>query len=97
MATLRLEWTPSAKAEFEKLKKLASERGKLDSLAINHQEIVDTLTDLGNALVKGELLFTTRKPGGEVRHWVCGAISVCYVVRRDDSVGWILRYTGLGE
>jgi hypothetical protein len=97
MATLRLEWTNSSKAQFEELKRRAIEHEQYDHFRQTHNEIVITLKEMTQACEKGELLYKTRMPGGEVRHWVHGFVSVCYVVFRTEQVSWILQYRSVPE
>jgi hypothetical protein len=97
MAALRMEWTLSSKAQFEELKKRAAATGKGEQFKQAHNEIVNTLREAASALEKGELLYRTQRPGGEVRHWICHFLSVCFVVFRDEQVGWILKYNSVPE
>lgn len=97
MPSVKFTWTPSAKSQFEELRKRASDAGKHQQFVRVHNEIVTALRDLKMALEKGELLFATRKAGGEVRHWVHQFISVCYAVFRDEPAGWILKYRSVPD
>lgn len=92
-----MEWTPVARAEFDSLKRRAMEAGVFEQFRLAHNEIALTLKDLDQALLKGEPLFHTRKPGGVARHWVCQVISVWYVVFRDEQMGWIIHYKPVPE
>jgi len=95
MATLRVEWTTSSKAQFDELRKRAIGNEQYDQFRQTHNEIAVALNDMTQACEKGELLYKTRMPGGEVRLWVHGFISVCYVVFRAEQVGWILKYSSV--
>jgi len=97
MAALRLEWTQASKAHFDALQKRAKDRGAADQFKQAHNEIVAALSDHTNAMELGEVLFKTRKPGGEVRHWVHRFLSLTYVVFRQEQIGWILRYQAVPE
>jgi hypothetical protein len=97
MAALRLEWTPSAKAEFEALRQRARDTGEAERFKQIHNEIVLALRDLDQALERGEREYSTRRPGGEVRHWVHHFLSVYYVVFREEQVGWIMKYQCVPE
>lgn len=83
---------PKSQLQFEELRKRAMDKGRRDEFIQVHNEIVIALHDLVQAFEKGELLFRTRKAGGEVRHWVHKFISVCYVAFRREQVGLILNY-----
>lgn len=97
MADLKMEWTVSSQSQFEALRKRAIDSDKYDEFRTAHNEIVGVLCTVGLALEKGERLYHTRRPGGEVRHWVYRTISVCYVVFRAEQVGWILNYQSVPE
>ena len=92
MDIIKLAWMPPAKIAFERLAKRARDAGRHDEFKLAHNEIVVALRDNDQAFAKGELLFKTRKAGGEVRHWVNRFISVCYAVFREEKAGWILKY-----
>jgi plasmid stabilization system protein ParE len=92
MAALRMEWTRAAKTQFEELKQRARETGNYERFRQAHNEIAAALRELEQALEKGEVQYNTRRPGGEVRHWIHRFISVRYVVFRAEQVGWILAY-----
>jgi hypothetical protein len=97
MAAVKMEWTRTSKSQFDELKKRAIDAGEYEQFKQAHNEIVVTLRELSQALQKGELLFNTRRPGGEVRHWIHRFISVCYVVFRNEQVGWMLAYQSVPE
>jgi hypothetical protein len=92
MAGVRIEWTLASKAQFDGMRKRALDVGEQDQFKEAHNEIVVALRDLAQAAEKGELLYNTRRRGGEVRHWINCFISVCYVIFREEQVGWILAY-----
>ncbi|MBY0522549.1 MAG: hypothetical protein K2R98_04095 [Gemmataceae bacterium] len=91
MPALRMDWTPGARSQFEALRQRAIDSGAFDQFRLAHNEIALTLQDLDQAMLKGEPLFNTRRSGGVARHWLCQFISVCYVVIRDEQVGWMIR------
>ena len=97
MPALKLMWTQSSRGQFETLRKRAIDTGKQDEFVRTHNEIVVALRDLDTALNKGEPLYHTRKPGGEVRQWGHHFILVSYVVFRQEQVGWILKYLPVPE
>jgi hypothetical protein len=97
MASLRMEWTATSKAQFDELRTRATSKGEYGQFAEAHNQIAVALRDPDQALEKGELLYKTRRPGGEVRHWVHRFISVCYVVFRAEQVGWILSIKSVPE
>jgi hypothetical protein len=78
---MELAWMPIAKLAFEDLRKRAGEAGKHDEFAKAHNEIVLALRDFDTAFAKGELLFRTQKPGGEVRLWVNRVIAMRFIAR----------------
>jgi hypothetical protein len=92
MASLKMEWTLASKAQFEELRQRAAGAGKKEQFNRVHNEIVFALQELTQALEKGELLYNTRRAGGEVRHWIHRFISVCYAVFRHEQVGWVVAY-----
>jgi hypothetical protein len=94
---MKLAWMPIAKTAFEELRKRANEAGKHDEFVQAHNEVVLALRDFDTAFVKGELLFNTRKAGGEVRLWVNRIICVCYAVFREEQAGWILKYKAMPD
>jgi hypothetical protein len=87
-----MEWTKSSKAQFEELKQRSRDADHYEQFRQAHNEITTALRDLDQALEKGEAQYSTRRPGGEVRHWIHRFISVTYVVFRAEQVGWILSY-----
>ena len=97
MPPFRMEWTRSSKSQFEALQERAIQAGRHEQFRQAHNEIVAALRDLSQALEKGELLYHTRRPGGEVRHWIHQFISVRYVVFREEQVGWIVAYQSVPE
>jgi hypothetical protein len=93
MPVLKILWTRLSEPQFDDLRQRATAAaGKLDEFAKVHNEIVTALRDPEQALEKGEPLYKTRKPGGEVRQWLHKFISVSYVIFRDEQVGWIIKY-----
>lgn len=97
MPTLRMEWTPAARAEFETLQHRATQADASGQFKQAHNAVALALMDLDQALAKGEPLYETRQPGGFVRHWVCQFISVAYVVFPEQGVGWIVHYRSVPE
>jgi plasmid stabilization system protein ParE len=97
MATLIIEWTRASKSQFDELRQRAIDTGNYEQFKQTHNEIVVALRDLAQAREKGELLYKTRRPGGEVRHWIHQFISVSYVVFGEEEVGWILAYRSVPE
>jgi hypothetical protein len=97
MSIMKLVWKPAAEDAFKELKKRATKAGKLAELMQAHNEMVLALRDPQMAFVKGELLFKTQKPGGEVRLFVNQVISVCYAAYRDEKTGWILKYKAVPD
>ncbi len=76
MPSLKLEWLPHSKAQFETLRDRAARSGKLDAFSRNHNHIATALREVEKAGEKGEKLYDTKKDGGEIRHWVHEHISV---------------------
>lgn len=97
MPDLKLLWTQLSKSQFDEFRQRAIAAGKLDEFIKAHNEIVAVLRDLDSALEKGEPLYHTRKPGGEVRQWVQQFIAVSYVIFREEQVGWVLKYLPVPE
>src|SRR6516164_2630148 len=97
MSALKVLWTPLSKQQFDEFHRRAIDAGKEYEFVLAHNEIVAALRNLDSALEKGELLYHTRIPGGEVRQWVHQFISISYVVYRPEQVGWILKYLPLPE
>jgi len=79
------------------LKKRATEAGKRREFVEAHNEILLALRDFEAAFTKAELLFQTKKAGGEVRLWVNRVIAVCFALFREEKAGWILKYKGVPE
>jgi hypothetical protein len=94
---LKLFWTRLSQEQFDRLHTRAIDTGRLDEFVRTHNESVVALRDLDTALDKGEPLYHTRKPGGEVRQWCHHFISVSYVVFRQEQVGWIVKYLPVPE
>lgn len=92
MPLLKLAATQTANRQFLELRERAVAVGQLERFSTAHNEILASLRDLDQALEKGERLYHTRKPGGEVRQWVYQFISVTYVVFPNERVGWITKY-----
>jgi hypothetical protein len=97
MSALKMSWTLVSKQQFDEFRRRASDTGKLDEFVKAHNEIAAVLRDLDMALEKGEPLYNTRRPGGEVRQWVHQFISISYVVFRKEQVGWIVKYAPVPE
>jgi hypothetical protein len=92
MAVVKMAWLPSSRDQFEKSAQQARDAGRLSQFQQVHNDIARALADLDAALANGEVLISTRKPGGEIHHWLYQFISVWYVLFRQERAGWILRY-----
>ncbi|MCI0364560.1 MAG: hypothetical protein L0219_11785 [Phycisphaerales bacterium] len=97
MPTLRMDWTPGAKAEFEQIRKRAIAFHREAEFILTHNQMANALTDLTLALEKGEQLYQLKKPGGHVRQWLHGFIAICYALFPDEQVGWIVSYKTFPE
>jgi len=92
MSSMKMIWLPAAEADFKRILNRAKEKGKFREFAEAHNEIVKIIRDEETAFAKGEILFNTKTPGGEVRILVRDGISICYAVFRIEKAGWILKY-----
>lgn len=92
MAAVKVAWLPSSKLQFEKCAQRAEDHGEFDQFKRTHNDIALALAGLDSSLAKGEVLYRTRRPGGEIHHWVHQFISVWYVIFRQEQLGWITRY-----
>jgi len=92
MPPLRMEWTQASRAQFDAVCQRARAAGCYSDLLAAHNHMVRTFQDLDEALSRGEALYPTRLPGGEVRLWMHGFLAVTYVVYRAQQVGFILQY-----
>jgi hypothetical protein len=97
MPDLKIAWMPASEASFKQIRERAITAGKYSEFMQVHNEIVLILRDPNQAFEKGELLFRTRKPGGEVRLLVHDGISVCYAVYRNEMAGWVSKYIAMGK
>lgn len=97
MSIIKLIWTPAAKVGFDELQNKAREAGKVHEFVRAHNEVVLALRDPQSAFERGELLFTTQTPSGEVRLFLYQMISVCYVVYRHEPTGLILKYKSVPD
>lgn len=93
MPAVRMDWIATSRTQFELIRQRASDAGKHEAFRQAHAAVVNSLRDLSLASQNGEKLYNTRLPGGEVRHWLCGFLSVCYVLFPAERVGWILKYS----
>jgi hypothetical protein len=87
-----MDWLPHSKAQYEKLRRRAIESGHYDEFRCLHNEVIRALCDLDQASEVGERLKDSKRPGGEVRLWVHGHISVTFALLHRERVGWILNY-----
>jgi hypothetical protein len=92
MSPLRMEWTQSSRAQFEVVCRRAQAGGRYADLLVVHNHMVQAFQDLNEALSRGEVLYSTRLSGGEVRLWIHGFLSVTYVVYRSQQVAFIVQY-----
>ena len=97
MLDMKIVWTPPAQASFDLTRKRAIASGVYPKFMKSHNEMILILRDSDLAFEKGELMFRTRKFGGEVRVFVHGGLSVSYTVFRDEKAGWINKYSGIGK
>ena len=95
MPTMKMIWMPAAHAAFETILKQARNTDKYIEFVNAHDDVVRIVRDEILAFEKGELLYKTKKPGGEVRHLVHAGISICYAVFRDEKAGWITKYNAV--
>jgi hypothetical protein len=97
MISVKLEWMPRSKGQFEKLRKRAIRAGKFAEFRLLHNEIVASLVDLQKATEVGERLNDTKRPGGEIRIWVHKHLSVRFVILRHERIAWILHYVAIPD
>ena len=95
MPSLTLTSTQTANQQYRELRQRAVAVGQLDQFNTIHTEILGDLCNLDKAIERGERLYLTRKPGGEVRQWVHRFISVTYVVFPNELTGWIIKYASV--
>jgi hypothetical protein len=92
MPAVKMHWADPAKKQFDALRQRAADTGHLAEFIAVHNEIIEILSDLERATAKGDPLYNTKKPGGVVRHFLQGFISVTYYIFADELVGWITKY-----
>jgi len=91
MASVKMDWLPHSKAQYEKLRRRAIESGHHDEFRRLHNEVIRALCDLDQASEVGERLKDSKRLGGEVRLWVHGHISITFALLSRERVGWILE------
>jgi hypothetical protein len=70
MPVLKIVWMPASEATFKALRQRPIDAGRYTDFMQAHNEVAIAVRDPELAFEKGELLYRTRKPGGEVRVWV---------------------------
>jgi hypothetical protein len=97
MAKCKIDWTGKAKEQFRSILQRANHAGQLESLIEVHDEMLRLLCDVDTAMGKGEILFSTKKAGGEVRHWIVEMFSICYAIFPEQQVAWIVKCATIPE
>jgi hypothetical protein len=97
MSKCKIDWTGSAKEQFRSILQRAIDGGQLESLVKVHDEMLRLMCDVDTAMSKGEILFSTKKAGGEVRHWILEMLSICYVIFPEQQVAWIVKCATIPE